>query len=103
MTTFVAKRCFVHPTREAAALCIKCTHSFCRECAIEYEGALICASCLAAIRKSSQSQPRPVLTGLFSVPIAFLICWITFYVVGQMLVSANAQTHKMKDTPGAIR
>lgn len=40
--------CLAHPLREAAARCLGCSQTFCRECVTETSGAMYCQRCLQA-------------------------------------------------------
>ena len=41
-----ARRCLVHPDREAAARCPSCHQYYCRECVVEHDTQFLCAACL---------------------------------------------------------
>src|SRR5687767_15848958 len=82
------QRCLNHPAREAVARCMVCTRYYCRECVVESDDRLVCATCLAASRKTkSQTGQRSVT---FQLPIVaaagFILVWAVFYVIGLALL-----------------
>lgn len=85
MSGFAARRCFIHAGREAASLCVVCRRSFCRECAVDHEGRLICNACLALPAQVPEKRGKPLamLTGPLSVLCALVFCWFVFYMVGR--------------------
>jgi len=102
------QRCLNHPEREAVAICPECKRSFCRECVIEHEDRVLCASCIR-IRLQPPEKKHFILSRLFSVAeccLGFLLLWILFYALGQMLISIPSYFHEgtvWKDIPGLIR
>ena len=85
----IRQRCFNHAGREAAARCTGCLRYFCRECAVEYENRLVCASCLqrlgqtAELRRTRFASMRPWL----AAALGFMLAWAIFYMVGLTLVT----------------
>lgn len=51
-------RCGWHPEREAAALCLECQRSLCRECAVEEEGRIWCRPCLERRHAPAAARAR---------------------------------------------
>lgn len=89
------RRCARHPTREAAARCLACGEFFCRECVVEHEGRLLCASCLA--RQTTKSALR-LPFGLaarraLALALAVLVAWAAFYAVGALLLKLPTSFH----------
>ncbi len=89
------KRCFNHPDREAAAVCLECGRYFCRECVTEHENRVLCANCLSAIsaaEESPRSTSMIMETALFFGAVLFL--WFFFYYGGQVLLTLPASFHE---------
>src|SRR5258705_3832205 len=83
-----ARRCARHSTREAAARCPGCGEFFCRECVVEHDGKLLCATCLArstAAREKRQHR-LAVVRRAASAAAGALMLWLLFYCVGAMLL-----------------
>jgi hypothetical protein len=82
------QRCFHHPGREAVCRCTGCTRTFCRECVVEHDGRLICATCLQTqtAAPSATSRVRTVRTLVFATA-GFVASWVFFYMAGAFLVS----------------
>jgi hypothetical protein len=100
MTQFGQQRCFVHPSREAVALCLECRRAFCRECVVDHDGRLICAACLARLR-APVARGNRALRQLFSAAtavLAILLCWILFYMAGRLLMLEAPAHHGFDDT-----
>ena len=71
------QRCLNHPAREAVARCMACTGYYCRECVVENEGRLTCATCLEKARKVKVETPkRSVTLQLWIVAaVGFTVAW----------------------------
>lgn len=85
---FYRQRCFHHEAREAVCRCLGCSHSFCRECVVDHDGRLMCASCLQA--RSGPAAAPSRMRSLRSLVYAFagvLAAWIFFYTAGRVVVS----------------
>jgi hypothetical protein len=81
-----AQRCWTHAEREAVARCVSCRRFFCRECATEHDGRLLCVSCLAAERASVQSAPRTRWAAWSAAAVAGLAAaFLLFYSLGYIL------------------
>jgi hypothetical protein len=87
--TLSRQRCFHHAGREAAARCTKCLRYFCRECVIEYDNRLVCATCLESLaRTSGRSRVRfAALRPWLAAAAGFGVVWVIFYTLGLMLVT----------------
>ncbi|WFB36770.1 rhomboid family protein [Kiritimatiellota bacterium B12222] len=84
-------RCLNHGDREAVARCPGCHSYFCRECVIEHEGRMICASCLQAESQVSEKKSRSFrglksLGKILSAVFAFGVAWLFFMLVGRMVI-----------------
>jgi len=91
----IQQRCRRHEGREAVARCLECHGFFCRECATEHEGRILCSDCLAKISggKSGKSGVvRWFLRGSGGFVGLFLI-WLFFYGWGKFLLSLPADFH----------
>jgi uncharacterized paraquat-inducible protein A len=96
MKNLVLQRCHNHPQREAVALCPECGDYYCRECIVEHEDRVLCASCLARLLAGIPAR-RPRLAGLVIAGrflLGFLILWVTFYYMAQALLSLPTAFHE---------
>ncbi|MDD5707822.1 MAG: rhomboid family protein [Kiritimatiellae bacterium] len=91
------QRCERHSEREAAARCPACGHFFCRECIVEHDGRVLCATCLAAQAAAPASGKG---RGAFK-PLAwcaalagFLALWLVYATVGRLLLLLPADFHE---------
>lgn len=79
--------CFLHPEREAVAICLSCGQYFCRECVTEHQGKVLCKACLS--RQGHKSKKRKKLPLFFRAFIAMIVglilCYILFYSLGYTL------------------
>ncbi len=81
--------------------CPSCQRYFCRECAVEHQGRLLCAECLAKIAASSagakgHSRLKAVFAGAALIAAAlggFLFAWMVFYYIGSALARAPFDFH----------
>ena len=87
-TLLSRQRCFHHPAREAVCLCTGCSQSYCRECVVEHDGRLICATCLQkeTSKASVSSRTRIVRTWAFALA-GFAAAWAFFYMSGTALLA----------------
>ena len=96
MTAAVAhQRCWNHLEREAVARCPECTRSFCRECIVEHEDRILCASCLQRLLRAQPAQ-RARFTALLAVAgvmLGFFTAWLFFYFAGRILLTFPASFH----------
>ena len=102
-----AARCFNHADRMAAARCLTCQRSYCRECVTEHDGRLTCAACLrkrgperaqvAAWRKHA-AIPAMACTALVG-------SWLVFYAAGWWLedITSPAPSAKAAGVKGAAK
>lgn len=95
--TLSAQRCLNHLDREAVARCPECTRFFCRECVVEHEDRIICATCLARLTAAPAETKKarrmvavlPVARGVLGVFAA----WLVFYVIGRLLLEVPDDFH----------
>jgi hypothetical protein len=96
MSTLAARRCVQHVAREAVARCPACAGDFCRECVVEHEGRLLCASCLTleiAQAKPSRlawSRWRDVVTTVG----CFVLLWTALYFLGTIVKAMPGELHE---------
>jgi len=90
------KRCKHHPNREAVARCPECTDFFCRECITEHDDRVLCKACL-----NYSLQQQTVASSTFKFPFkilsfltGFVIIWVTFYYLGQLLLMTPSSFHE---------
>ena len=90
-----ARRCVRHPAREAAARCPGCGEFFCRECVVEHDGKLLCATCIAraAAAGERRSQRRAAVRRTAATAGAAVVLWILFYAGGAVLVRIPPDFH----------
>ena len=88
--------CFHHPLREAAAKCVGCGHSFCRECVTPVDRRMFCASCLREKTGAKAGKKRDwfVLSIAGQALLGLLGLWFTTYVVGRLLSDLPTAFHE---------
>jgi hypothetical protein len=88
--------CFHHPQREAAAKCVSCGRSFCRECVTPVDRRMMCATCFKEKTAVKEAKPRDwfvvsiagqAVLGLFGV-------WFVAYFIGRMLLQIPSSFHE---------
>jgi hypothetical protein len=80
------ERCFNHPPREAVCRCMSCSRSFCRECAIDQEGRLVCAACFVRPASRRETRSRAALWTVLAAVTGFAVAWMCFYAAGRFLL-----------------
>lgn len=92
MSSLSAERCLLHPRREAAARCARCRHYFCRECATEHQGQILCGACLAAGTDSGREGGRLIraLTGWSAAGGGLALICLLFYLFGRIVLAMVA-------------
>lgn len=77
--------------------CLSCHRFFCRECATEHGGRLLCAQCLAASvvpTKNPGAQTLGATAGWIAAALAgSLFVWLVFFYLGAALVRAPFDFH----------
>lgn len=84
MTPLIDQRCFHHASREAVVRCPGCRRFFCRECATECEGRMMCAACASARVLETGRHASP-LRWIGLAGAGFLLAWLIFYYLGMLL------------------
>lgn len=97
MPNLARQRCFNHGEREAAVCCRECGRYFCRECATEHDGRMLCAPCIgkASARKERRGRrwAGGVVRGAAGAVMLGLV-WVLFYLLGQGLLMIPSEYHK---------
>jgi hypothetical protein len=97
MSTAVTQAtCFHHPLREAAAKCVSCGNSFCRECVTPVDRRMMCADCF---KLSTAVKERPkrdwfVLSFAAQALLGLLGLWFTTYFLGRVLLELPTSFHE---------
>lgn len=89
--------CLLHPEREAAARCMGCGQSFCRECVTEHDLRMLCAACLRNESGEQEKTPRRRLgfpTTAVQILFGLALIWFTVYLAGRILVSTPTDFHE---------
>jgi hypothetical protein len=83
-----ARRCLVHPDREAAARCPSCHQYYCRECVVEHDTRFLCAACLQKSIEAGTSRRSIDLDWLS--PVRLLLgcagAYLSLYVIERILL-----------------
>jgi hypothetical protein len=106
MKTFVDRRCFVHPAREAVCLCTVCANPHCRECVTDRSGRLVCAACERRGTTGAERRRWRIrgFTAALSLALALLLAWLLFYTAGRLLVVAGPGRATFSNAPtGDVR
>ncbi len=95
MSDISRQRCYNHQSREAAARCLECGRSYCRECVTEHDDKVMCSECLknqtSALKEKKKRFGNVFRLIFFAINIIFL--WITFYYLGRSLLKIPASFH----------
>ncbi len=99
MSSFATRKCVRHTEREAVARCPSCGGDFCRECIVEHDGRVLCATCLAkTVATTGAAKPSAAWlrrSGDVAVTAAcVLLLWVAFYGFGQFLKALPPQLHE---------
>ena len=91
------QRCFNHAGREAVARCPECERYFCRECASEHGGRLLCAACLAkSVRPPlTQRSSFQLMLRAASLGAGTLLAWLFFYWTAAVLMKIPTEYHQV--------
>ena len=97
--------CFNHTDRFAAARCLDCSRSYCRECVTEHDGRLVCVACLRK-RSPATAQHRSWRRWLaLPVMAAAALCgsWLLFYTAGWWLEQITAPAPAAPGSAPAVK
>ena len=88
--------CFHHPMREAAAKCVGCGRSYCRECVTPVDRRMMCAECFKASTATKVSPKRDwfVLSFVTQAVLGLLGLWFTSYFLGRVLLELPTSFHE---------
>ncbi|GMU92117.1 MAG: hypothetical protein AMXMBFR4_11750 [Candidatus Hydrogenedentota bacterium] len=97
MSAIAHQRCWNHAQREAVARCPECRHYFCRECVVEHEDRVLCASCLRQIADEAQEQGGRLAFAARSAALVagLLLVWTFFYLLGRGLITVPSEFHEI--------
>jgi uncharacterized paraquat-inducible protein A len=97
MSAIAHQRCWNHAQREAVARCPECRHYFCRECVVEHEERVLCASCLRLLADDTRDPGGrlAVVTRSVLFVAGLLILWTFFYLVGRGLITVPSEFHEI--------
>lgn len=89
-------QCHHHPTREAAARCVECRRSYCRECVTPLDRRMYCAECYRAKTQKKAAKKRDwfLLSTATQTAFGVLLLWATFYFVGKLLLDIPSSFHE---------
>jgi uncharacterized paraquat-inducible protein A len=89
------QRCTNHAHREAVARCPECSRFFCRECATEHDGRVLCAACLAKLAKPPLARRLRLaaLGRLVMLVLGFALAWAFFNLCGRVLLAIPSSFH----------
>ncbi len=90
------QRCHNHPDREAALRCPECHYFYCRECATEHDGRMLCATCLRkmALLTDEKKKLSFNLAALVLSFVSLLSLWILFFLCAKILLAVPSQFHE---------
>ena len=97
MSTAISRAiCHHHPQREAAARCVSCGHSYCRECVTALNRRMYCAACFQQKAGKPQVKKRDwfLLNASLQLLLGLLVLWVGAYLLGKLLVSVPADFHE---------
>lgn len=88
--------CFHHPQREAAAKCVSCGRSYCRECVTPVERRMMCAGCLKEKTAVKVEKKRDwfVLSIIGQALLGLIGVWFVAYFMGRTLLQMPSTFHE---------
>ncbi len=88
--------CSNHPQREAAAKCVSCGRSFCRECVTALDRRMFCAGCFKTKTQTTVKPKRDwfVLSVTAQFVVGLLGLWLTAYFLGRVLLELPSSFHE---------
>lgn len=88
--------CFHHPQREAAAKCVACGKSYCRECVTPLDRRMYCAGCFRELTAPKAKPQRDwfALSVVAHALVGLLGLWFTAYFFGRVLMELPSDFHE---------
>ncbi len=88
--------CHNHPHREAAARCVSCGRSFCRECVTALDRRMMCAACYRERIEVAGRKKRDwfLLSAAAQFVAGSSLLWLTMYFAGRILLAIPAGMHE---------
>jgi hypothetical protein len=88
--------CYLHPQREAAAKCVSCGRSFCRECVTPVDRRMMCAACFKEKTAVKEVKARDwfVLAIAGQAVLGLLGVWFVSYFIGRVLLEIPTDFHE---------
>ncbi len=88
--------CLNHPQREAAAKCVACGKSFCRECVTPVDRRMFCAPCYRSATGPKEGRKRDwfVLSVGVQAFLGLMGIWFTAYFLGRVLLELPSAFHE---------
>ena len=100
-TNLQFNKCFNHMDRESVAICLECKEHFCRECIIDHEGRMLCASCIDKVTVKDEKKKDNVFLKAFSYTLfSFVLLSIIFFIFYSFLFSITSRN--ISDFPSQI-
>lgn len=95
MQNLAQRRCLNHVLREAVARCPECDLFFCRECIIDHDDRVVCASCVKKLVQTPFSRRYRFIGFVRTTQLFFgvVTVWLFFYLLGQALLSLPTSFH----------
>lgn len=91
------RRCSVYPDRPAVARCPECRDYFSRECIVEHEGRLICATCIGKLTRADAAAGKegwlPAVPAM-QVALAGAAVWLLYYALARLLILIPSEFHE---------
>ncbi len=93
----LTQSCLHHAGRPAVARCPSCSQSYCRECVVEHDYKLICASCLArvaeAVTRPGKKPGRFPIAAVIQFALALFAGWLIVQLVADIIMSLPSDIH----------
>lgn len=95
-TAVTRATCFYHPQREAAAKCVSCGRSYCRECVTPVDRRMMCATCFREKTGVKVKVKRDWFVLSFAVQLVagVTVLWLTSYFFGRVLLELPSAFHE---------
>jgi hypothetical protein len=96
MSNVARSICLNHPLREAAAKCMGCGKSFCRECVTALDRRMFCSGCLSAKTEVKAKAKRDwfLVGAAVQLALGLVLLWLGCYGLGKFLLSVPSEYHE---------